>query len=462
MKFEFLLCSLLIVSRSASVVAAPQATANPQFLSFEQAQPALLATAAKLPAELKSAGPLTREQWAKWVHQKNAEIRARLDRGEEDTLANLLRFGVTFTKEYRIDDQYLVKYGQSTLVNAFAENRANDLIRAMASGNANEGIRHMRAFLERKGYTFNTPEGRKAVRKYLLANLARTRDEMVRYISQTREDTRFHLFEDRGISLDTNLWPDFLIDQHLAGMVAKGLLRPGSVHRVAIVGPGLDFANKQMGSDFYPRQSTQPFAVVDSLVRLGLCDPASVEVYTLDISPEVNSHLERARRNAAAGRAYVVQLAWNTTARLAPTYRESFIEYWRKLGSSIGNPVPPLPVPPAAAADAETRAVKIRPEVVRRITPVDVNVVLQHLAPAPQKGFDLIIGTNVFIYFSDFEQALARLNMALMLNPGGFILSNDKLQGSAADGLSDSLQTVQMVARNPDRTEYMFTYVRQK
>ena len=462
LRFGFLICSMLLVSWYVLVRAAPQSAANPEFLSFDQAQPALFATTSKLPTDLKDSGPLTREKWANWVHNKDTDIRARLDRGEADTLANLLRFGVTFTREYRIDDEYLRKYGQSTLVNAFAENRANDLIRAMASGNANEGIAHMRAFLESKGYSFTTVAGRKAIKGYLLANLARTRDEMVRYISQTREDTRYDLFQDRGISLDTNLWPDFLIDQHLARMAKTGLLRPGTVHRVAIVGPGLDFANKQMGNDYYPRQTTQPFAVVDSLVRLGLCDPASIELYTLDISPEVNFHLARVTRNAAAGRAYILQLPWNTTARMAPEFRQAFIEYWRRLGSSIGKPVPPIAVPPAAAADTETRAVRIRPEIVRRLTPLDTNIVLQHLALPAQKGFDLIIATNVFIYFSEFEQSLARLNTALMLNPGAFVLSNDKLQGSEGDGLSDSLETAQIMARDPDRIDYMFTYAHQK
>jgi hypothetical protein len=95
------------------------------------------------------------------MHGEDADIRARLDRGEEDTLTNLLRFGVTYTKEYRIDDQYLLRYGQSSLVNSFAENRANDLIRAMNAPNASEGLAHMRSFLEKKGYSFNTPEDRK-------------------------------------------------------------------------------------------------------------------------------------------------------------------------------------------------------------------------------------------------------------------------------------------------------------
>jgi len=416
--------------------------------------------ATNLPASLKGLGLLTPNKWATWLREEDANIRARLDRGEEDTLTNLLRFGVTFTKEYRIDDEFLFKYGQSPLVNSFAENRASDLIRAMASPSANEGIAHMRAFLERKGFSFKTAAGQEKIKSYLLANLARMRDEIVRYTRQIRDSNRSQLFQDRGISLDTNLWPDFLIDQHLASLLQKGLLRPKSVHRVAIVGPGLDFANKQMGYDYYPRQTTQPFAVLDSLIRLGLADLASVKLDTLDISSEVNFHIDRARKNAAAGRAYVVQLPWNTTGRMTPDYRQSFVEYWQRLGSSIGKPVPPIPVPAGASEDTQTRAVRIRPEVVRRIAAWDANIVFQHLALPPQEGFDLIIATNVFVYFGVFEQSLARLNLALMLNPGGLVLSNDKLPNAAADGLSDSLQTMQIIARDPYRTDYMFTYQR--
>jgi hypothetical protein len=36
-----------------------------------------------------------------------------------------------------------------------------------------------------------------------------------------------------------------------------------------VIGPGLDVADKQDGFDFYPQQTLQPFALVDSLRRLG-------------------------------------------------------------------------------------------------------------------------------------------------------------------------------------------------
>ena len=78
------------------------------------------------------------------------------------------------------------------------------------------------------------------------------------------------IFRDRGLASDTLLWINFAIDQALAEMKAAGALRPRSVRRVAIIGPGLDFADKQEGYDFYPQQTIQPFALIDSLGRAGL------------------------------------------------------------------------------------------------------------------------------------------------------------------------------------------------
>jgi hypothetical protein len=73
-----------------------------QFMSLEAAQPILEAMSASLPAGLR-AGQLDAVRWAQWLKTADTQVRHRLDAGEEDTLTNLLRFGVTFTKEYRID-----------------------------------------------------------------------------------------------------------------------------------------------------------------------------------------------------------------------------------------------------------------------------------------------------------------------------------------------------------------------
>ena len=445
-----------LILLSASVYAAVLLTQTPEFMSLESAKPVLEKMSAGGPAR---PGPsVSSKDWQAWLQKNDAEIRQRLDAGEEDTLTNLLRFGVTFTKEYRIDDEYLVHYGQSSLVNSFAENRANDLIKALAAPNGNQGLIEMRAFVEKKSFSLNSPAGRKQLKAYLLTNLARMRKEYLQAQEEAKVN-RDQMFQNRGISLDTNLWPDYDLDEQLKRMLDKGMLRPGGIRRVAVVGPGLDFANKQAGLDFYPPQTVQPFAVLDSLFRLGLANPENVELYTLDISSRVNLHIEAARKNAALGRPYTVQLPWYADGRWTDEFRGKFIQYWRSLGAKIGEPVAPIPVPEAAPG-FETRAVKIRPAVVSRIKPIDMNIVFQRLNLPPDERFDLIIGTNIFLYYGGFEQSLARVNVAAMLKPDGYLLSNDKLQDTVPSGLEQVMVTEIPMTGPPVITDKIYCYRR--
>ena len=458
MRFSKLPIALIFACVTAAASFAAD-TPTAAFIPLEQARPVLQGMAKSVPPELAKQ-QLDANAWSRWVQWQDRQVRERLLRGEEDTITNLLRFGVTFTKEVRIDREYLAKYGSSTLVNSFANHRADDLVRALAAPNANEGIKQARALLEQQGYKFNTQPERARLKKHLLDNLARMRDEFQQYREKLKTADvaeRAHLYAERGISLDSNLWPDYALEQSLREMLQKGLLKPGSVRRVAIVGPGLDFANKEYGNDFYPPQSIQPFAVLDSLGRLGLSDPAKVDMYTLDISPSVNIHLHRASQKAAAGTAYTMQLPWSSEVPFSPGYLAAFMRYWQGLGSNVGTPVKPATVPGVLAENVHIRAVKVRPELVKRIKPVDMNIVFQQL---PGEKFDLIIGTNIFIYYDAFEQSLARVNLAAMLNPDGMVMSNNLLASDVPSQLDEVHRTKIAVRTNPDITEYVFCYRR--
>jgi hypothetical protein len=61
---------------------------------------------------------------------------------------------------------------------------------------------------------------------------------------------------------------------------------------------------------------------------------------------------------------------------------------------------------------------------VQAITPRELDIVVERLVLGEAQRFDLVIGTNVFVYYSPFEQALAAANVAAMLRPGGVLLSN--------------------------------------
>ena len=107
-------------------------------------------------------------------------------------------------------------------------------------------------------------------------------------------------------------------------------------------------------------------------------------------------------------------------------WKAAAIGYWEKFGDQIGIPMTPVPIP-ANVSDLKVRAVRIRPEFVSRITPVDLNIVLQRPVLASAERFDLIIATNILVYYDNFEQSLALLNVERMLRPGGFLLSNNAL-----------------------------------
>ena len=463
MAISGLLLAALTYASISLPVAAEQAPAT-EFISFAEAKPILDKMASDLPAALKDAHPLDENAWNAWVRSEDAEIRKRLERGEEDTLTNLLRFGVTYTKEYRIDREYLSSYGHSTLVDSFAEHRADDLIRALRSPSANPGMQEMRAFLKRKGFALDTPADRARVKKYLLDNLARMRDEFNAYrekIKTAGPSEMSELYSDRGISLDTNLWPDFDLDNQLQKLIATGVLKPESIRRIAVVGPGLDFANKEAGNDYYPPQTTQPFAILDSLLRLKLAGPSGLELVTLDISPLVNIHVQRIHAAALAGQPYTVQLPWNTTVPRAQEYLAGFNAYWQAWGGQIGAAVPPIPPPAATAAELKVRAVKIRPDIVSRVSPMDMNIVFQRVPAAQDQQFDLIIATNIFIYYDAFEQSLARANLASMLKPGGLVLTNEMLADTVPSKLLELSRTNITLSTDPLITQTIFCYRRE-
>jgi hypothetical protein len=75
----------------------------------------------------------------------------------------------------------------------------------------------------------------------------------------------------------------------------------------------------------------------------------------------------------------------------------------------------------------KVRAVSLSPAVVRMIEPHDLNVVLQRMSLPPAEQFDLVIATNILVYYDVFEQSLALANIERMLRPGGLLLSNNAL-----------------------------------
>ena len=68
---------------------------------------------------------------------------------------------------------------------------------------------------------------------------------------------------------------------------------------------------------------------------------------------------------------------------------------------------------------------RIDPAVVTSLVPHDLNIILERQDLAPEDRFDLIVATNILLYYGIFEQSLALSNLASMLRPHGLFLSND-------------------------------------
>src|SRR5260370_12277385 len=131
-------------------------------------------------------------------------------------------------------------------------------------------------------------------------------------------------------------------------MAGKGALGPGKIKRIAVIGPGLDFADKRDGYDFYPLQTIQPFAVIEAVLRLQLGNREDLHVITFDLNPMVNAHIAMLAKGAHARRAYVVQLPRDTGANWSPPP----IAYWEHFAAILGTRAKPLPVPPPLAPAA--------------------------------------------------------------------------------------------------------------
>jgi SAM-dependent methyltransferase len=397
-------------------------TGHRAIVSFTTVRPVLDALADQLPPQLREPNEA---KWKDWAQREDDAVRARLERGALDSMINLLLFGTSFTTQPRI----------MTMDNSddpVVQSRVDDLLQALRNPEKNERLIFLRNVLRRSGIDPVRSGEHERTKTFIRENLRRVVQEQNSFQQQANDASRdnnqeaelskrAHLFRDRGISLDTTILSSFGVDGALRDLRERAVLPQKSATRVAIIGPGLDFTDKGFGYDFYPLQTLQPFAVYDSLIRLGLAEPGKIKITAFDISQEVLEHLRRARDRAKRGEKYVVQLP-----RESWPWAAEAVQYWRSFGSEVGTPVAPIQPPPALKG-LETRAAAIRPEVVLSCEPVDLNVVFEELDRSPDKRFDLIVATNVFLYYDTLQQALALQNLSTLLKRGGLLLTNDWL-----------------------------------
>jgi len=372
--------------------------------------------------------------WPAWVAFRDAEIRARLHRGDEDSVVHLWLFGTSFTARPRATAPMLTAMGPDARA-ALLQGRLEDLVAGMRAPGGNDRLVVARRVLEHSGIDVMAPAGGIDAARQLEA----LRERMLRELSQFRHDTvsaremgdtkaafgaYLTYYQGRGLSSDSSMLATYSVERALADARASRTQAAGSIRRVAVVGPGLDFVDKAEGHDFYPPQTLQPFALVDSLVRVGLAHPDGVDVTTFDISPRVVDHLTDARARTGRGEPYVVHVALDPDDA-THAWHPDVVRYWQRFGDLIGTEVAPLPLPPSME-DVRVRAVRVQPDLVRSVRSLDLIIILERVPIAESEaGFDLIVATNILVYYEPFEQALALANIAAMLRPGGVLLTND-------------------------------------
>ena len=399
--------------------------------SYASAKPVLDQPIDLLPVDLRNP---SESKWGAWVQQEDKAIRARLEQGNLDSMVNLLLYGTSFTKQPRIKVENFIEASRSGSLRA----RVDDLVAGLRSPGDNERLIFLNALLRSRGID---PSNGGATGVFIYNQLQRVLQEMQVLARRGEEANRLTqatgasdpaaifnwragLLRDRGVSLDTSIFPNFSIEQALRDLKNRGVFREGQVARVAVIGPGLDFSDKNEAAsyDYYPQQTLQPFALYDSLLRLGLARNNAVSMSIFDISSRVIDHLQRARTRARMNSGYVIQLPRDA----ANPWPDDLVAYWRSLGDRVGSEVAPI-TPPNNFQGLQTRAVRIRPDVVLKCEPVDLNVVLERVNLAEADRFDLVVATNIFIYYDAFERSLALENAGAMLKHGGLLLTNDRL-----------------------------------
>ncbi|MBL8221121.1 MAG: methyltransferase domain-containing protein, partial [Bryobacterales bacterium] len=162
-----------------------------------------------------------------------------------------------------------------------------------------------------------------------------------------------------------------------------------------LIGPGLDWSPRTGLREDSPPQSYQPYALADSLLRLGLAERGGLNIDCIDINPRVVEHIRLFPETER-----VIRLVY-------PAGDADWGGYFDSLGQAAGK--------------RDGAAFSVDQAVAQRVRAMRMNVLTERLS----ESYDLAVATNVLVYFDDKELGLALANIAHSLQPGGYLLHND-------------------------------------
>src|SRR5690348_8143786 len=241
--------TLLLIAAGLAQQPAARTASRVTTLSYEQASPILDALKAEAPSELRyAAAERLPAAWRDWAARRDADIRSRLKRGDEDSVVNFLLFGTSYTRHPRLTLGDIARINQKNdqqeAAKAFdlIRARADDLVQAALAASTNERVLFVRRMFEEKGYDLKRPAAAQQMTLDLLTGLSRVLEEQTSYArlleaARMQGDAsqefvvRSQLYKDRGLSSDTSLPPNFAIERSLMALKAKGTIAPRSEER---------------------------------------------------------------------------------------------------------------------------------------------------------------------------------------------------------------------------------------
>src|SRR5215212_7860417 len=135
--FASMLIALTLLTAAPALSRSQSPSRKPVYIAYADAKPILEILREALPVDLQSVSAADMPAaWPRWTARRDADIRARLVQGDEDSVINFMLFGTTFTRRPRITLGDLAQARQNAGAEAatFLEaikSRASDLVQGM-------------------------------------------------------------------------------------------------------------------------------------------------------------------------------------------------------------------------------------------------------------------------------------------------------------------------------------------
>ncbi len=301
--------------------------------------------------------------WKETRQRMEYNTAARIQAGEEEALVYFLLQGREFTKQPPIEPEAAARAG------TIPSGRIHDLVAELQRRKSGIRLAWARDVLRGRN-------AEKTLRSTSIRVLQSLRDKQsVMGDGSALADW----YQTRGISTDAGLVASYPVAIGLRSIAARDAEWRAS--RVLVVGPGFNWAPRGSWREA-PGGSPQPWAVAATIGQLGLAN-SDIAMTAADVHPRVAQ--------------------WFSQARLPPAML---------LDSGVAD----VDVSEWRDGLAKWRGRNLR------ICGRRLNIITERL---PDRNFDLAIATNILLYLSDTEAALALANIAVMVRPGGYLIHNE-------------------------------------